>query len=44
MIRSLYGKFAALLVLVFCITGISFSVLTLLISKDYLQQINQQAH
>ena len=44
MVRSLYGKFATLLVLVFCITGISFSILTLLISKDYLHQVNQQAH
>ena len=44
MIKSLYGKFALLLILVFSITGLSFSILTLLISKDYLQQINHQAH
>lgn len=44
MIKSLYAKFAILLVIVFAITGISFSLLTLFISKDYLQEINQQAH
>jgi len=44
MIKSLYGKFAVLLIVVFSITGLSFSILTLFISKDYLQQINQQAH
>jgi len=44
MIKSLYGKFAILLVLVFSITGICFSILTLFISKDYLQQINHQVH
>lgn len=44
MTKSLYGKFALLLIVVFAITGVTFSLLTLLISKDYLQEINQQAH
>jgi len=44
MIKSLYAKFAIILIIVFAITGISFSVLTLFISKDYIQEINQQAH
>jgi len=44
MIKSLYAKFAIILIVVFSITGLCFSILTVFISKDYLQQINQQAH
>ncbi len=44
MFNSLYAKFAIILIVIFAITGVSFSVLSLLISQDYLQQINQQTH
>lgn len=44
MIKSLYAKFAIILIIVFSITGICFSVLTIYISKNYLQEINHQAH
>ncbi len=44
MIKSLYAKFVISLIIVFSITGICFSVLTLYFSKNYLQEINHKAH
>lgn len=42
MLRTLYGKFAAVLLILFCSIGVLYIFLTLFTTRMYLQEVNQK--
>lgn len=42
MLRTLYGKFAAVLLILFCLIGVLYMLLTLFTTRMYLQEVNQK--
>ncbi len=42
MLRTLYGKFAAVLLVLFCSIGVLYILLTLFTTQMYLQEVNQK--
>lgn len=42
MLRTLYGKLAAVLLVLFCLVGVLYVLLTLFTTRMYLQEINQK--
>lgn len=42
MLRTLYGKFAAVLLALFCLVGVLYILLTMFTTRMYLQEVNQK--